>query len=291
MSVSEVLGERREVLLSQGPIRYRERGSGDPIVFVHPMVINGDLWRKLVPLLDDRFRCITPDWPLGGHDVPMTPGADLSPNGVATIVADFLDALELEGVTLVGNDTGGAIAQIVAAHHPQRLARLMLITCDAFDNFPPRAAKPLVWLTYVPGLMQISARIARLRTMQRLPFVFGLLTKTRIEQPIVDSYLSPAIGNPAVRWDAIKALRGLAPSYTLEAAEHLPSFEGPAIVAWNPEDHFFHIEHARRLAALLPNARLVEIEDAHTFVPEDQPAALAKALGELMAQPAHPDRA
>lgn len=270
------------MLLSQGPIRYRERGSGEPIVFVHPMVVNGDLWRKVVPLLADDFRCITPDWPLGGHDVSMTPGTDLTPRGVAEIVADFIDALDLHAVTLVGNDTGGAISQIVAAHRPERLGRLMLITCDAFDNFPPPAAKPLVWLTYFQPLMKLCSRIARLPALQRLPFVFGLLTKTRIEQEIVDSYLSPSIGNPAVRWDAIKALRGLAPSYTLDAARRLPGFDKPALVAWNREDHFFPFEHAERLVQLLPDARLVTIEDAHTFVAEDQPRALASALRELI---------
>lgn len=286
MSISEALGERREVLLSQGTIRYRERGSGEPVVFIHPMVINGDLWRKVVPALDDRYRCITPDWPLGGHDLPMTPGADLTPAGVATIIADFLDALQLEDVTLVGNDTGGALAQIVATARPKRVGRLMLITCDAFDNFPPPAAKPLVWLTHIPPIMGLCARIARVPALQRMPFVFGLLTKTRIEQEIVESYLSPLIGNPAIRWDAGKALRGLAPRYTLDAARQLPSFSGPAVVAWNPEDHFFPLEHGRRLAELIPHALLEEVHDAHTFVPEDQPERLAELLHSLMARAA-----
>ena len=285
MSVSEALGKRGEVLLSQGRVRYRERGSGEPVVFIHPMIVNGDLWRKVVPLLGDRYRCLTPDWPLGGHDEAMTPGADLTPAGVARIIAGFLDALDLEDVTLVGNDTGGALAQIVATEHPERVGRLMLITCDAFDNFPPPAARPMVWLTYVPLLMRISATIGRIPALQRLPFVFGLLTKTRIEQEIVDSYLSPISGNPAVRWDAAKALRALAPSYTLAAAERLPSFEGPAVVAWNPEDHFFPLEHGRRLAELLPDAHLEEVADAHTFVPEDQPERLAEILEALMARP------
>jgi len=288
VSVSEALGDRREVLVRQGAIRYCERGEGEPIVFLHPMVVNGDLWRKVVPLLAGEFRCITPDLPLGGHDIPMTPGADLSPPGIARIVAELLDELDLRGVTVVGNDTGGAIAQIVAANHPERLARLGLVTCDAFDNFPPLAAKPLVWMTYVPGAMPLAGRLARLPRLQRRAFVFGLLTKTPIEQEIVESYLSPAVRNPAVRWDAIKALRGLAPEHTLAAAECLGGFTGPALVAWNPEDHFFPFEHAQRLVELLPDARLVTIEDSHTFVPEDQPERLAEAIRDLMSRPAAP---
>ena len=278
MSVSEELGQRREVLLRQGPIRYCERGEGEPLVFVHPMVVNGDLWRKVVAELGDEFRCIAPDWPLGGHDVPMTPGADLSPPGIAAIVAGFLDALGLERVTLVGNDTGGAIAQIVAANHPDRLGRLVLVTCDAFDNFPPPAAKPLVWMTWLPGAMPIGARLARLPFMQRLPFTFGLLTKRPIEQRFVDSYLLPGVANPAVRRDAAKALRGLAPEHTLAAAERLRAFDRPALVCWNPEDKFFPLEHAHRLVEVLPDARLELIDDAYTFVPEDQPGPLAAAI-------------
>jgi pimeloyl-ACP methyl ester carboxylesterase len=128
----------------------------------------------------------------------------------------------------------------------------------------------------------LAGRLARLPRLQRLPFVFGWLTKTRIEQEIVDSYLSPSLANPAVRWDAVKALRALAPRYTLDAAERLPQFDKPALVAWNPEDHFFPIEHGERLAELLPNARLVRIDDAHTFVPEDQPEALASEIRALI---------
>lgn len=285
MSISPALGQRKEVLLREGPIRYCERGEGEPMVFVHPMVVNGDLWRKVVPTLAADFRCITPDWPLGGHDIPMTPGADLSPPGIARIVAGFLEALDLRDVTLVGNDTGGAIAQIVATHHPERLGRLALVTCDAFDNFPPTAAKPLVWLTYWRPLIVTAGRLARLPWLQRRPFVFGLLTKRRIEQEIVDSYLSPSISNPAVRHDCVKALRGLAPRHTEEAARLLPAFRGPALVAWSTHDRFFPFEHAERLAALLPDARLVPIDDAYTFVPEDQPDVLASALRELMARP------
>src|SRR5947199_9664500 len=112
MSISPALGEQRELQLPQGTISYRERGSGEPIVFVHGLLVNGDLWRKVVPELAKDFRCITPDWPLGSHEIPMNRDADLTPTGLAKLIADFLAALELENVTLVGNDTGGALAQI-----------------------------------------------------------------------------------------------------------------------------------------------------------------------------------
>src|SRR5437773_12372991 len=131
MSMSDQLGERKEVSLASGTIRYRERGSGEPIVFVHGLLVNGDLWRNVVPELSKDFRCITPDWPLGSHELPMSPDADLSPPGVAKIVADFIAALELEDVTLVGNDTGGAVCQLVVTEYPDHIARLVLTSCDA----------------------------------------------------------------------------------------------------------------------------------------------------------------
>ena len=139
MARSETLGSEREVQIPQGRIRLRERGSGEPLLFVHGALVNGDLWRKVVPLLADRHRCIVPDLPLGSHELPLGAGADLSPPGLARLVADLVPALGLERATLVANDTGGAIAQIVAAHHAVRVERLVLTSCDAFDNFFPSA--------------------------------------------------------------------------------------------------------------------------------------------------------
>jgi pimeloyl-ACP methyl ester carboxylesterase len=282
MSVSTSLGDPREVSIPQGTIRYCERGEGEPIVFIHPMIVNGDLWRDVVPPLAQRYRCITADWPLGGHRPPMNVDADLTPRGIAQIVADFIEALDLDGVTLVGNDTGGAIAQIVAADHPGRLARLVLITCDAFDNFPPPAAKPLVWFAHIPGSSAVARLLTRSRRIQLSPLVFGMLAKRKIEPEITRSYLSPSLSNTRVRRDARKALRGLAPKYTLAAAERLPTFDRPALILWNPEDRFFPLEHAYRLADLLPDSRVVEIEDSYTFVPEDQPARVAAAIDDFM---------
>src|SRR5688500_18689891 len=128
----------KEVRLKQGVVRYREVGSGPPLVFVHGLLVNGELWRKVVPLLSGSYRCIVPDWPLGSHAVALEPDAELSPVGVAALIADFLAALELKGVTLVGNDSGGALCQLVATRHPERLGRLVLTTCDAFEVFPPK---------------------------------------------------------------------------------------------------------------------------------------------------------
>jgi pimeloyl-ACP methyl ester carboxylesterase len=283
MSISDELGERKEILLPPGRIRYRERGEGDPIVFLHPMVVNGDLWRKVVPLLAGQYRCLTPDLPLGGHVLPMSPAADLSPPGIARLIADFLQALDLEEVTLVGNDTGGAFAQIVATQHQKRLARMVLVTCDAFDNFPPRLAKLLVWTTSVPGLTRFLGRLAITELGRRAQPPLLALAKRPWPPQIHRSYLEPALRNRAVLRDCKKALQGLHARHTLAAAERLPGFDKPTLIVWNPGDRYFPVEHAYRLAEILPNARVELIDESGTFMAEDQPRQLAEAIGSLMA--------
>ena len=143
-----------EARLQQGTIRYRESGTGEPVVLVHGLLTDGQLWREVAPRLARDFRVIAPDWPLGSHQLPLEPGADLSPPGLARIIADFISELDLEEVTLVGNDTGGALCQLVAAHHPERLGRLVLTPCDAYENFLPPAFRPLQMLAHVPGALR-----------------------------------------------------------------------------------------------------------------------------------------
>ena len=275
------LGEPRTVALSQGEIRYRERGAGDPIVFVHGVLVNGALWRKVVPALAGRYRCIVPDWPLGSHAIPMNPDADLSPPGLARLIVEFVDSLDLGPVTLVGNDTGGALCQLVATADPERLARLVLTPCDAYENFPPRMFRPLQWGARVPGGLAAVMQPMRLRPLQRLPLAFGWLSKRPIEPAVMDSYVRPVLSNPGVRRDAARVLRGLSPRYTLEAAKSFGTFDRPVLLAWAPEDRFFPLEHAERMLAAFPRARLEEIPDSYTFVPEDQPDRLAAAVAEF----------
>src|SRR5919202_6091463 len=126
MSVSDALGERRRVDVEAGTIDYRERGSGPPLVFVHGVGVNGDLWRRVAPALADGHRCIVPDLPLGSHSRPLREDADLSLPGLARMVADLLAALDLQDVTIVASDTGGAVSQWLVGHHGERIAHLVL---------------------------------------------------------------------------------------------------------------------------------------------------------------------
>jgi pimeloyl-ACP methyl ester carboxylesterase len=267
-----------EVKISSGTMRYRESGSGPPIVFMHGLLVDGRLWRKVTPLLDDRYRCIVPDLPLGSHPVAMDPDADLFPPGLARLVAGLLEALELEDVTLVANDTGGAIAQITAANHPQRIGRLALTNCDAFENFLPPAFRPLQWAARVPGMLTGMMQGMRLAPMRRLPMAYGRLIKRDFRGAPTREWVEPFLSDGGVRRDTVKVLKGIDPKYTFEAAEKLRSFERPAMLAWAVEDRFFKLSYAERLAETIPGARLERIEDSYTFVPEDQPERLAELI-------------
>ena len=267
-----------EVEVTAGTIRYRESGEGPPIVFLYGLLVDGRLWRKVTPLLQDSHRCIVPDLPLGSHRVPMSPGADLSPPGMAQLVARFLEALELEDVTLVANDTGGAIAQITTANHPERIGRLVLTNCDAFENFLPPAFRPLQWAARVPGALSGMMQGMRLAPMRRLPIAFGWLIKRDFAGAPTREWVEPFLSDPGVRHDTVKLLKGIDPKYTLDAAEKLRAFERPALLAWAVEDRFFKLSYGERLADTIPDAKLERIEDSYTFVPEDQPERLAELI-------------
>jgi pimeloyl-ACP methyl ester carboxylesterase len=266
----------REVTLQQGVIRYRDFGEGPPIVFVHGLLVDGRLWDDAVRHLHG-VRAIVPDWPLGSHEVAMSRSADLSPRGMAKLVDDFLAALGLTDVTLVGNDSGGAIAQLVAAYHPTRVGRLVLTNCDAFENFPPKMFAYLGVVARIPFGLAVMAQSMRMPFALRMPFAFGGLAE-HIDKRLLRDWVRPLQSDPGVRRDARKFLLGTSPDETLAAAERLTRFPRPALIAWGGDDRFFKFEYAERLAKILPDARLQRIDGARAFVSLDQPARLAQAL-------------
>ncbi|HTD58049.1 MAG TPA: alpha/beta hydrolase [Solirubrobacteraceae bacterium] len=267
-----------EVRLPQGTIRYRELGSGKPVVLIHGLLVNGELWREVAPRLAERFRVIVPDLPLGSHELPLNPGTDLSPLGLAKIIADFLAALDLQDVTLVGNDTGGALSQLVAVHHPERLGRLVLTPCDAYENFLPPMFRPLQVLARIPGAVFVVGQSLRPRAARRLPFAYGWLSKRPIPDDLSDAWMAPVLTSSAVRREVAAILKGISNRYTLDAARRFGEFSKPVLIAWAPEDRFFKLRYAERMAGAFPDARLERIEDSLTFVSLDQPERTASLI-------------
>jgi pimeloyl-ACP methyl ester carboxylesterase len=277
--------QAKHVDLPQGRIRYRESGSGEPVVFVHGLLVDGQLWREVAARLESDFRVIVPDLPLGSQQEPAAPGADLSPPGLAGLVAGFLEALELERVTLVGNDTGGAICQMVATRHPERLARLVLTPCDAYEHFPPPAFKPLATLGRSETVLAGIAQSMRFAPVRRSPLAYGWLMR-RFDDERCRAWVEPVRRDGAIRAQVAQILAGMDPRHTLEAASHFPQLQIPVLIAWAPEDRFFKLANAERMAREIPNARLERIEDSYTFVSIDQPARTAELIASFAREPA-----
>ncbi|MGA8253928.1 MAG: alpha/beta fold hydrolase [Mycobacterium sp.] len=286
MSISQQLGQEHRVDIPVGAISYRDCGNGSPIVLVHGVAVNGDLWRQVVPQLARRHRCITPDLPWGSHSIPIDPDADLSLPGMARITADFLDALDLADVTIVANDTGGAVAQALVGSDPDRIARLVLTSCDAFEKFPPTPQKYLVVMAHSRLLTWIVAYTAQFKLIQRLPTAYGFVTSRAMPADVMHSYTDPVRLNSQVRRDFRRMLRAVDTKYTFEAAARLTTFDKPALVLWAENDKIFPREHGRRLAQLLPQGRFDLISNSRTFIPEDQPGLLVAAIEDFLT--AHP---
>ena len=265
------------VELPQGTIRYRDVGTGDPIVFIHGLLVNGRLWERTVEHLRKDFRCIVPDLPLGSHLSPMSPDADLAPPALAGLIDQFLEALDLDRVTLVGNDTGGALSQLVVTKHPDRIGRLVLTNCDAYDNFPPKLFAYLGLLARIPGGLTAAAQSQRIKPLRRSPVAYGVLGK-RLDDDMLEEWVRPGLDNADVRRDTRKVILGIDPQQTIQAAKDLERFNAPTLFAWAPEDRWFKVEHADKLAAAMPDARVVRIPDSKTFVSLDQPEELANAM-------------
>jgi pimeloyl-ACP methyl ester carboxylesterase len=279
MSISESLGDRMTVETPAGTIEYRERGSGPPIVFAHGVGVNGDLWRRVAPALaGDGHRTIAPDLPLGAHSIPLDGEPDMSLPGLADILAGFVEALDLSEVTLVANDTGGAITQTYIGRRPERIARLVLTSCDAFDRYPPPAVAYLKPTARTPGGLWLLGKAVRYKPVQRLPIAYGWATHRPIEPHVMESYTKNIRTNPGVRADLARVLKQARKSDMQAASRSVVNFDKPAVVVWAADDKFFPVAHGRALADLMPNARFELVQDSRTFIPEDQPEKLVKLI-------------
>lgn len=263
------------VQLDAGPITYSDTGGDGPVVvLIGGLAIGPSLWDGVVAALRGEHRVIVPTLPWGAHRTPMHPDADLSLHGHARIVAAFLEALDLRDVTLVENDTG--MAQLVAVEHPERLGRLVITSCEAFENYPPGLPGKMIGIvSRLPGGLFLAMSQMRIKAMRHTPLTFGWMAKRRIDDALMDEWLAPLQTDGAIRRDLRKYLRAIDRRAFLRNAEQLPTFDRPVLVAWAADDKVMPLEHGRRLAELLPDARFVEVADSRTLIPLDQPEVLA----------------
>lgn len=272
--------------LSFGPLSYREVGPSGPTgpdvpvaVFVHGFLVDSTLWDPVAERLAAAgMRCVLPDWPLGSHRTPTDPGADLSPSALGRAVPELLAALDLRQVTVVGNDTGGALCQLALAGDTRRIGALVLTNCDVFDRFPPPLFVPLFRLARHRWAVWALMQQVRLRAVRHSPLGYGMLLNRPRPAALTRRWVDPALSDAAIRRDITRFARGLRGDELADAASWLGRFDRPARLVWGTRDRSFTLESARRLAAALPQSELVEVPGATTFVPIDRPDTVADAI-------------
>jgi pimeloyl-ACP methyl ester carboxylesterase len=259
-----------QIALKQATIAYRVLGPEDsphpPVLFVHGILVDERLWDKVAEgLARQGFRCILPTWPLGSHTIPVGDEAELSPHGVASMIHDFMVALDLSGVTLVGNDTGGGLCQLVIDAYPDRIGRLVLTNCDAFDKFPP---------------FPFNVVFAMLR---HSPLGFGLLAN-HPDPELTASWIAPCRNDARISRNLATLLRHVAATDLTEVSTRFGQFTKPVTLVWGMADRCFTPSLAKRMAALFPNATMIEVPGAKTFVALDNPSAVIEAIGTVGAR-------
>lgn len=275
----------RTVTLAQGAIDYLDQGEGQPMLFVHGLLVDHQIWRPLLPKLVTTQRCIMPNWPLGAHAVAMKPDADLSVSGMVQLIADFMAALDLQDVILVGNDSGGALVQMVCARFPQRIARVVLTTCDAYDVFPPLAFIHLKWMGHVPCLTWLAYQLMQhIPPLRQLPLAFGALTDRPLDPRLIEQWLQPLRQSAGVRHDVRQFLRTLSARDTEQAGEALQTFDKPVMLLWSTRCKYFPRRLPERMQREWHRTELHWIDSKGVFLSLEYPGVVAAHIQRFAAE-------
>ncbi len=276
--------------LPQGRVNYRVAGPADsklpPTVFVHGILVNGELWTGTANALAERgIRSYAPDLPLGAHQLAMNPDADLSPRGLARLLLSFLEALDLTDVTLVANDTGGALCQFLIDTDASRVGRLVLTNCDAFDRFPPPPADKMAMLARSPFRIKLMLAPMRWAAVRHSMLGFGPFAR-RLDAAQTARWVAPLRADKRIREDTARFMRGINPAELDQVSARMNAFAKPVLLVWGAADRYFPLPFARKLAAAFPDAQLVEVDGGRTFLPLDEPDRVASEIsGFLVSAP------
>jgi pimeloyl-ACP methyl ester carboxylesterase len=265
--------------LSLGTVSYEDTGSGPAVLLLHGLLQSATVWREVAADLAADHRVITPTLPYGSHTTPMRPDADLTPHSTALLIGELADALDLPGDTVFVENDAGRLQQL-AAERPERVGRMVIAGCEAFDNYPPKAGGTMMAAAAkIPGGIRALVLALTPRPMRRIPGTgFAVMTVKGVPHELTDAWLAPVRTDRAVRADLVRYLRATRRAEMLDAAAKLAEFPNPALVVWGRQDRMMPPEHGRRLAELIPGADLLELDDCGTLIPIDQPKALAAAV-------------
>ena len=264
-------------------MRVRTAGDGPPVVFTHGLLVNGLIWDEVAQdIAALGYRVILPDLPLGAHTVPVKDRRQLTTRSVAAAIFDMADALGVKQFAIMGFDTGGALAQVATASNFDRVDRLALMSCDAFEHFPPALIRPFQWAARWSPMMTLVLKSLSSPRLQHRPLPLGLVAKHRIDPRLIEAWKRPTASNPEIREDCVTFIRQMSSVDTLQAAKKLAEFPGPSMVMWSREDRVFPRGDAQRLADVLPGCQLRWIEDSYVFAPLDNPGRTTSLTTEFL---------
>ena len=271
--------------LSLGTVSYEDTGSGPVVLLLHGLVQSATVWREVAADLAADHRVVIPTLPYGSHTIPLRPDAELTPHSTALLIGEFADALDLPRDTVFVENDAGRLQQL-AAERPDRVGRMVIAGCEAFDNYPPKAGGTLMAAAAkIPGGIRALALALTPRPMRRVPGTgFAVMTVKGVPHELTDGWLEPLRTDARVRADLVRYLRATRRTEMLEAAGRLADFHGPALVVWGRQDKMMPPQHGRRLAELIPGAELLELDDCGTLIPIDRPRALAEAVRRFAAE-------
>ena len=271
MNGKDFFAHQRQIETPSGTIGYVEQGRGPVALFVHGVLLNGYLWRHQLAQLGDSRRCIAVDL-LAHGNTEISATQDVSVTANAHMLAQFLDAMEIDQVDLIGNDSGGGICQIFAALYPKRLRSLALTNCDAHDNWPPEAFKPFVAMVAAGGLAGALSSMLADKSVYRSALAPAYERPEDVVDDTIETYLRPLVRSEQHTRNMERFVNAFDCRHTVQIEEQLKRVQAPTLIAWGTDDIYFDLKWSCWLADAIPGTRKrVEFPSARIFFPEERP--------------------